>query len=314
MKKIIYGFIGILIGISIYSSLLVSIPKDNSIDVLNNINEEKNIQEDIYYSGRDPIIFNTYHIDNEDIRYFESINLVTYGKNNPMWYWEKVTIPESDDENDNDNSYAPGGILGFDTSIQDLVKVDISPIKTLIAKEGHLPVNKNLFKISSPFGPRKDPFTKTDAFHLGLDISSEFIEGREVYAALSGIVKYASSHNGFGNLIILNHGEFDTLYGHLEAFGEGLKVGDKVEAGDVIGYIGSTGRSTGPHLHFEFDMNGVKVDPQIFIDMINNNTVEIDKNEDKKEEKENENNDEDFDYNTFDGKFKMPKEDDSLKL
>ncbi len=112
--------------------------------------------------------------------------------------------------------------------------------------------------LTGTFGGRSDPFTGEPGFHQGLDISTE--RGQPVYATADGIVEAASYTGDYGNLIVLKHGfGLATRYGHLSAFAVG--VGTAVKRGDVIGYVGSTGRSTGSHLHYEILANGSNINP-----------------------------------------------------
>jgi murein DD-endopeptidase MepM/ murein hydrolase activator NlpD len=112
--------------------------------------------------------------------------------------------------------------------------------------------------LTGTFGGRSDPFTGEPGFHQGLDISTE--KGQPVYAAADGTVDSAGYTGDYGNLIVLRH-DFGlaTHYGHLSAFG--VKAGQRVKRGDVIGYVGSTGRSTGAHLHYEILANGTLINP-----------------------------------------------------
>src|SRR6185503_16674327 len=102
--------------------------------------------------------------------------------------------------------------------------------------------------LTGTFGGRSDPFTGEPGFHQGLDISTE--KGQPVFATADGRVESASYTGDYGNLITLRH-DFGlaTRYGHLSKFN--VKVGDNVRRGDIIAYVGSTGRSTGAHLHYE---------------------------------------------------------------
>ncbi len=103
-------------------------------------------------------------------------------------------------------------------------------------------------EISSPFGWRIDPFTGKRAYHRGIDIRAK--EGTPVKSAESGEVIFAGEKGGYGNLVIIEHsGGYRTYYAHLEEID--VKEGDSVAKGAIIGKVGSTGRSTGPHLHFE---------------------------------------------------------------
>jgi murein DD-endopeptidase MepM/ murein hydrolase activator NlpD len=122
--------------------------------------------------------------------------------------------------------------------------------------------NKDLNRIASGFGSRIDPVYKTVKFHYGLDFSAP--QGTPIYATADGSVTTAgSTGNGFGNHVIINHGYgYETLYGHMVR----VKVnnGQTVKRGEVIGWVGSTGKSTGPHCHYEVHKNGEKLDPIYF--------------------------------------------------
>lgn len=116
--------------------------------------------------------------------------------------------------------------------------------------------------ISSKFGMRKDPFTSETRFHSGVDIAAE--RGTEIKAAMSGEVVMSCKMPDYGNVVAVDHGKgIVTVYAHNEK--NLVKLGDQVEKGDIIGRVGSTGRSTGPHLHFEVRKNGTKIDPMEFM-------------------------------------------------
>jgi murein DD-endopeptidase MepM/ murein hydrolase activator NlpD len=112
--------------------------------------------------------------------------------------------------------------------------------------------------LTGTFGGRSDPFTGEPGYHQGLDISTE--KGQPVYATADGTVESSSYTGNYGNLIVLKHGfGLTTRYGHLSAFG--VKPGQDVKRGDIIGYVGSTGRSTGAHLHYEILANDRHINP-----------------------------------------------------
>jgi len=112
--------------------------------------------------------------------------------------------------------------------------------------------------LTGTFGGRSDPFTGEPGYHQGLDISTE--KGQPVYATADGTVEFSSYTGDYGNLIIIEHGfGLVTRYGHLSAFG--VKPGQIVKRGDIIGYVGSTGRSTGAHLHYEILANDRHINP-----------------------------------------------------
>ena len=112
--------------------------------------------------------------------------------------------------------------------------------------------------LTGTFGGRPDPFTGEPAFHQGLDISTE--KGRAVYATANGTVETAHYTGDYGNLVVLRHDfGLTTRYGHLSRFS--VAPGTSVQRGDVIGYVGSTGRSTGAHLHYEILANSKLINP-----------------------------------------------------
>jgi murein DD-endopeptidase MepM/ murein hydrolase activator NlpD len=135
--------------------------------------------------------------------------------------------------------------------------------KLLLATPAIQPVsNKDLNRIASGFGYRIDPIYKTVKFHAGLDFTAP--QGTPIYATADGIVKTAGrSDGGYGNHVVINHGYgYETLYGHM--YRVKANSGQRVKRGDLIGYVGSTGKSTGPHCHYEVHKNGQKLDPVYF--------------------------------------------------
>lgn len=116
--------------------------------------------------------------------------------------------------------------------------------------------------ISSPFGGRPDPIDGSPSWHQGIDISAPY--GSKVSATAEGIVVSAGWMTGLGNTVVINHGDgYTTLYGHLSKIT--VKPGQKVKRWDVVGLVGSTGRSTGNHCHYEVHQNGKPVNPVKFI-------------------------------------------------
>jgi murein DD-endopeptidase MepM/ murein hydrolase activator NlpD len=116
-------------------------------------------------------------------------------------------------------------------------------------------------RVTSGFGMRRDPFDGSRQFHEGVDIATA--HGSAVKAIDDGIVLEARRHGGYGNMVLVDHGSGrQTLYGHLRKYI--VRVGDKIVRGQQLGEVGSTGRSTGPHLHFEIIENGRPIDPQKF--------------------------------------------------
>ena len=116
--------------------------------------------------------------------------------------------------------------------------------------------------VTSAFGYRVDPFTGKYSLHGGYDIGAP--AGTPITAATGGIVDTAEENaSGYGNYIVITNGQVQTLYGHLLKLG--VTKGQRVTKGQQIGLCGSTGRSTGPHLHFELKVNGIRIDPAPFI-------------------------------------------------
>jgi murein DD-endopeptidase MepM/ murein hydrolase activator NlpD len=147
-----------------------------------------------------------------------------------------------------------------------LYRVDLARAK--IDRYNHVladvPVRKPVgyMDVTSPFGIRRDPFLGTPAMHTGIDLGGDV--GEPVNATADGTVKVAGWDGGYGNLVEIDHGNgISTCYGHLSQID--VAVGQKVRAGQIIGKIGSTGRSTGPHLHYETRIDGEPVNPQKFL-------------------------------------------------
>ena len=122
------------------------------------------------------------------------------------------------------------------------------------------PLEFSSARISSHFGWRRHPILKQRILHSGVDYAAPM--GSRIYASGDGVVQRAQWAEGYGRYIVIRHNsEYSTGYAHMSGFARGIKPGVRVKQGQVIGYVGSTGRSTGPHLHFEIIKNGKKVDP-----------------------------------------------------
>ena len=122
--------------------------------------------------------------------------------------------------------------------------------------------NKDLDRIASGFGMRIDPVYGTPKMHKGLDFTAQ--QGTPIYATGDGTVSFAGfDEGGYGNHVIINHGYgYETLYGHMVRIK--ARAGQKLKRGEVIGWVGSTGKSTGPHCHYEVHVDGNPVDPVYF--------------------------------------------------
>src|ERR1700756_2716861 len=119
-------------------------------------------------------------------------------------------------------------------------------------------------QVTGSFGERIDPFNGEGAFHSGVDIGSSY--GHPIVAPADGVVTFADFMGGYGKAIVINHGNgISTRYGHLSGYA--VTSGQKVQRGDVIGYVGESGRSTGPHLHYEVRINDTPVNPYKYLRM-----------------------------------------------
>jgi len=130
----------------------------------------------------------------------------------------------------------------------------------------HMAAAPTLWPVEGPvtgsFGERIDPFNGEGAFHTGVDISAAY--GQPIVAPADGVVTFAGESGGYGRLIILDHGQgISTRYGHLAGFA--VAMGQSIHRGDVIGYVGQSGRSTGPHLHYEVRIQDVPVNPHKYL-------------------------------------------------
>jgi len=115
-------------------------------------------------------------------------------------------------------------------------------------------------RISSGFGFRKHPILGYSKLHKGIDFAAP--SGTPIFAAGNGTIIFMGRHGGYGNFVKIKHtSEYETQYGHASAFSKKFRVGSKVKQGDVVAYVGSTGRSTGPHLHFEILYRGNAINP-----------------------------------------------------
>lgn len=116
--------------------------------------------------------------------------------------------------------------------------------------------------LTSAFGTRKDPFSGQPDFHTGLDISAS--HGTPIRATADGIVEASGYQGNYGNAVLLSHGfGIGTRFGHMAQVG--VRVGQKVKRGEVIGYVGATGRATNPHLHYEILINGKPINPLLLL-------------------------------------------------
>lgn len=154
-------------------------------------------------------------------------------------------------------------IVAQNASYKEISNLINNKEKLLLATPAIQPVsNKDLNRIASGYGYRIDPIYKTVKFHAGLDFTAP--QGTPIYATADGVVKTAGfSDGGYGNHVVINHGYgYETLYGHMYRIK--VRAGKRVKRGEIIGYVGNTGKSTGPHCHYEVQKNGQKLDPVYF--------------------------------------------------
>ncbi len=151
----------------------------------------------------------------------------------------------------------------------DLIASITSAKQDLIAHMHKLRITPSIWPtvstdVSSTYGYRRDPFTRRSAFHAGVDIAGD--RGDPIYVTADGIVSYAGYNSAYGYHVVVRHDSgLSTRYAHMLKKLL-VKTGDQVEQGDQIGELGSTGRSTGPHLHYEILKNGSTIDPMPYMD------------------------------------------------
>jgi len=168
-----------------------------------------------------------------------------------------IKIPQ----HDNSDSKHSGGLFieQPDTDKDDILYKADTYLNTIRYLPLGTPLNGN---ITSRYGKRKDPFNKKSAFHTGIDIRGK--KGEKIYATADGVVLKSFRNGGYGNYITIDHGNgYTTAYAHLHKYL--VHKGDRVTRGQVIGLVGNTGRSTGPHLHYEIALNNNTINPHNFM-------------------------------------------------
>ncbi len=144
---------------------------------------------------------------------------------------------------------------GFEGLIEDIEKQ-----RNLLASTPSISPAKGYY--SSRFGYRRSPFTGYREFHKGLDIACR--RGTPIVAPADGVISFAGKKGMLGNLIVIDHGHgMVTRFGHCQKLAK--KRGESIKRGDVVAYVGNTGRSTGPHVHYEVHLNGIPVNPEYYI-------------------------------------------------
>ena len=177
--------------------------------------------------------------------------------------WQSPT-PEAPSEARSSPRPWPRTALGFERQLH-RIRTARAQIARLTRTIGSVPVRKPVdgdIEPASGFGVRMDPFTSSPAMHTGLDLHGE--TGDPVRATADGKVTAAGWSGGYGRVVDIDHGNgLSTRYGHLSSID--VRVGQSIRTGQIIGKIGSTGRSTGPHLHYETRVRGDAVDPNKFL-------------------------------------------------
>jgi murein DD-endopeptidase MepM/ murein hydrolase activator NlpD len=146
-------------------------------------------------------------------------------------------------------------------SFDEVVQLAKSKERLIASIPAIMPINQKdlAHSVTSGFGWRTHPIYKTQEMHPGMDFSAE--QGTPIYATGDGVVEVADNlAQGYGNHVVINHGfGYQTLYGHMSRIA--CTIGKKIKRGQLIGYVGSTGLSTAPHLHYEVIKNGEKTNP-----------------------------------------------------
>tara|TARA_A100001035_G_scaffold279021_1_gene279278 strand:+ start:5 stop:1297 length:1293 start_codon:yes stop_codon:yes gene_type:complete len=232
-KKIIYKENIILQ--SLYKSAVVQkIPANIIVDFAGIYGFQVDFQRDIRKQDKFQIMYELFLNDNNEIIETGEIlfaNLLLSGQDNSLYYF---------DQNGSEGHYDKNG----------------KSIKKALMKT---PINGA--RLSSPFGMRKHPIDGFNKMHRGTDFAAPM--GTPIMASGDGIIKKAGWCGGGGNCVKIKHNStYQTVYAHMSKFARGIKPGVRVKQGQTIGYVGSTGKSTGPHLHYEVIVNGKKVNSQ----------------------------------------------------
>ena len=232
-KKIIYQENVILL--SLYKSATnKKIPANTIIELARIYGFQIDFQRDIRKKDRFQIMYEVFVDENKKVIETGNIlfaNLILSGEDNSLYYFDKE-----------------GSVGHYDKNGKSVKK---ALMKTPI----------NGARLSSPFGMRKHPIDGFNKMHRGTDFAAPI--GTPIMASGSGVIKKAGWCGGGGNCVIIKHNEtYTTIYAHLSKFAKGIKKGVRVKQGQTIGFVGSTGKSTGPHLHYEVIINGKKVNSQ----------------------------------------------------
>ena len=224
-----------LITQSLYRSAInQKIPASTIIEFARVYGFQVDFQRDIRKNDSFQILFETFVDDNGKIIETGNIlyaNLKLSGQNNSLYFFDKKGSEGHYDKNGRSVKKA-------------LMKTPI-----------------NGARLSSPFGMRKHPIDGFNKMHKGTDFAAPM--GTPIMASGDGVVKKASWCGGGGNCVVIKHNStYQTVYAHMSKFAVGIRSGVRVKQGQIIGYVGSTGKSTGPHLHYEVIVNGKKINSQ----------------------------------------------------
>lgn len=171
-----------------------------------------------------------------------------------------ITPALAQDGNLSPNARAAAQFQALFQSWKKLDKINTGAGDSAISIPSILPITSYAF--TSAFGVRSDPFRGSAAMHAGVDLSASY--GSPIYATADGVVDRAEWFGGYGNMVEIDHGKgIATRYGHMSRIA--AKSGETVKRGELIGYVGSTGRSTGNHLHYEVRIDGYAVNPMPFL-------------------------------------------------
>ncbi len=232
-KKIIYKE-NIILQSLYRSALSKKIPVNTIIELARIYGFQVDFQRDIRKKDRFQIMYEVFTDENDKIIESGNIlfaNLILSGEDNSLYYFDKE-----------------GSTGHYDKNGRSVKK---ALMKTPI----------NGARLSSPFGMRKHPIDGFNKMHQGTDFAAPL--GTPIMASGSGTIKKAGWCGGGGNCIVIKHNStYQTVYAHMSKFAKGIKKGVRVKQGQTIGYVGSTGKSTGPHLHYEVIINGKKVNSQ----------------------------------------------------
>ena len=232
-KEIIYK--ENIISLSLYKSAVdQTIPLSIILDFARIYGFQVDFQRDIRKFDKFQIMYETFIDENKRIIETGNIlfaNLILSGEDNSLYFFD-----------------ADGSIGHYDKNGKSIQK---ALMKTPI----------NGARLSSPFGMRKHPIDGFNKMHKGTDFAAPM--GTPIMASGSGIVKKAGWCGGGGNCVVIKHNStYQTIYAHMSKFAKGIRGGVRVKQGQTIGYVGSTGKSTGPHLHYEVLINGKRVNSQ----------------------------------------------------